>query len=514
MSALPEMSGEKSVTTEVGRAAAALSSGPFARRRAGILLHPTSLPGRADNGDLGPDAFRFVDFLADAGFTVWQMLPLGPTHEDRSPYQCTSAHAGNFCLISLDDLVNRGWLGREALESGEPCEAHRQRCLQFAWEGFQQHARDEERHQIEHFAKAHAAWLDDFSLYQALREEHHGRSWIDWPVPLRDREPVAMSEARKRLARRIAQVRFEQFVFYSQWQLLREYARARGVLLFGDMPIFVAHDSADVWANPDLFVLDESGRVMVVAGVPPDYFSATGQRWGNPHYRWDVLEEKDFSWWVERVRSQNELFDLIRVDHFRGFEAYWEIPAEAETAIDGRWIKAPGAELFRQILDQLGSLPLVAEDLGIITPEVEALRDDFGLPGMKILQFAFGGDAGNPYLPHNHTPLCVVYTGTHDNNTTLGWYQQLGRAEKHHLREYIGCPREKMPWPLIRMAFASVARMAIVPLQDVLELDAAHRMNQPGITDGNWGWRFEWSQFSEELPGKLHELAGMYGRLV
>jgi len=513
MLALPAMESEKLMSAESGRESAALSKGPFANRRAGILLHPTSLPGMSDSGDLGPDAFRFVDFLADAGFTVWQMLPLGPTHDDRSPYQCTSAHAGNFALISLIDLANKGWLHRDALDSGKPCHAHRQRCLHLAWQGFQQNAGEDDRRQLEQFIESHAAWLDDFALYQALRVEHHGRSWVDWPAPLRDREPTAISEARRRLAARIAQIRFEQFVFFSQWHILREYAGARGVLLFGDMPIFVAHDSADVWVNRDIFVLDDTGQVEVVAGVPPDYFSKTGQRWGNPHYRWDALEQQGYAWWVERVRGQNELFDLIRVDHFRGFEAYWEIPAAAETAIEGRWIKAPGAALFRRVLEELGALPLVAEDLGIITPDVEALRDNFGLAGMKILQFAFGGDASNPYLPHNHKPLCIVYTGTHDNNTTLGWYQELGRAEKHHLREYIGCPREKMPWPLIRMAFASVSRMAIVPLQDVLELDGAHRMNQPGVADGNWGWRFEWDQFSDELPGKLRELAGMYGRL-
>jgi 4-alpha-glucanotransferase len=499
---------------EQGGETDALHKGPFAVRRAGLLLHPTSLPGGPGNGDLGPEAFHFVEFMAAAGVSVWQMLPLGPTHEDGSPYQCTSVHAGNYRLISLQRLVDRGWLAPAALESGEAPDHLRQRCLRLAYAGFQQHDGGEEQARLERFTAAHASWLEDFALYQALKDEQHGRSWADWPPQLRDRQPAALAEARGRLAVQIAQVGFEQFVFFSQWQALRDYARERGILLFGDMPIFVAHDSADVWANRDYFVLDDRGQMDVVAGVPPDYFSATGQRWGNPHYRWQALEQADYRWWVERVRTQIELFDFIRVDHFRGFEAYWEIPARAETAVDGRWIKAPGRALFNRLLQAFGRLPLVAEDLGIITPEVEGLRDAFGLPGMKILQFAFGGDASNPYLPHNHRPLCVVYTGTHDNNTTLGWYQELGRPERHRLREYYGYPREKMPWPVIRMAFASVARMAIVPLQDVLELDAAHRMNRPGVSDGNWRWRYDWSQVPEELAGRLRTLVGMYGRLV
>jgi 4-alpha-glucanotransferase len=499
---------------EQGGETDAWHKGPFAVRRAGLLLHPTSLPGSPGNGDLGHEAFHFVEFMAAAGVSVWQMLPLGPTHEDGSPYQCTSVHAGNYRLISLQRLVDRGWLDPTALESGEGPDHLRRRCLCLAYAGFQRHGGGEEQARLERFSAAHASWLEDFALYQALKDEQHGRSWTDWVPPLRDRQPAAMAEARRRLSAQIAQVGFEQFVFFSQWQALRDYARQRGILLFGDMPIFVAHDSADVWANRDYFVLDDRGQMDVVAGVPPDYFSATGQRWGNPHYRWEVLEQTDYRWWVERVRTQIELFDFIRVDHFRGFEAYWEIPARAETAVDGRWIKAPGAALFNRLVQEFGRLPLVAEDLGIITPEVERLRDAFGLPGMKILQFAFGGDASNPYLPHNHRPLCVVYTGTHDNNTTLGWYQELARPERHHLREYYGYPREKMPWPVVRMALASVARMAIVPLQDVLELDAAHRMNRPGVSDGNWAWRYDWSQVPEELAGRLRALVGMYGRLV
>ena len=499
---------------EQGGETDALHKGPFAVRRAGLLLHPTSLPGSPGNGDLGPEAFHFVEFMAAAGISVWQMLPLGPTHEDGSPYQCTSVHAGNHRLISLQRLVEQGWLHSAAMTPGQDPHHLRRRCLRLAYEGFQQRGGEEEQARLERFVAAHASWLEDFALYQALRDEQHSRPWVDWAPPLRDRQPAALAEARHRLQAEIAQVRFEQFVFFSQWQDLRAFARDRGILLFGDMPIFVAHDSADVWADRDYFALDDRGQMEVVAGVPPDYFSATGQRWGNPHYRWDVLQEAHYGWWVERVRTQIELFDFIRVDHFRGFEACWEIPARAETAVEGRWVKVPGVALFNQLLREFGSLPLVAEDLGIITPEVEELRDTFGLPGMKILQFAFGGDASNPYLPHNHKPLCVVYTGTHDNNTTLGWYQELGRAEKQHLREYYGYPREKMPWPVVRMAFASVARMAIVPLQDVLELDASHRMNRPGVSGGNWRWRYDWSQVPEDLPARLRALVAMYGRLV
>ena len=493
-----------------------MEEGPFAERRAGILLHPTSLPGRGVCGELGAEAFYFVDFLAGAGIRVWQTLPLGPTHADGSPYQCTSVHAGNPQLINLQRLMDWGWLEPDEApgDATRMCDDPLQRAerLRAAYQGFQANATEYDQAQYADFLHEHSAWLDDFALYAALRADQDNRAWSEWPHPLRDREPAAIATARRRLAAEIEEIAFTQFLFFKQWHALRDYANGCGVLLFGDVPIFVAYDSADVWANRDAFRLDADGRMEVVAGVPPDYFSATGQRWGNPHYRWDRIEQDGFRWWIERMRTQRELFDLIRIDHFRGFESHWEIAASAETAVDGHWVKAPGERLFEALRTNLHGLPLVAEDLGIITPEVDALRLRFGLPGMKILQFAFGGEADNPYLPHNHERLSVTYTGTHDNDTTLGWYAQLDEATRTHLHRYLGYPGETMPWPLIRAALASVAVLAILPLQDVLELDSDHRMNKPGVTEGNWRWRFRWEQVPEDLATRLREMVALYGR--
>jgi 4-alpha-glucanotransferase len=491
-----------------------VETGPFAQRRAGILLHPTSLPGTGESGQLGAEAFCFVDFLAASGIGVWQMLPLGPTHADGSPYQCTSVHAGNPQLICLHRLVDWGWLepsgGPEdpAAESG----GRRAERLRAAYRGFQCNASEYDQAQYADFLHQHDAWLSDFALYAALRAEQNNRGWSEWPQPLRDREGAAMAQAQQRLSGEIEQIAFEQFLFFKQWHALRDYANGCGVLLFGDVPIFVAYDSADVWAQRDAFRLDADGQMEVVAGVPPDYFSATGQRWGNPHYRWDRIEQDGFRWWIERMRTQRELFDLIRIDHFRGFEAHWEIAADAATAVDGRWATAPGERLFEALRSNLHGLPLVAEDLGIITPEVDALRRRFDLPGMKVLQFAFGGEADNPYLPHNHEPLSVAYTGTHDNDTTLGWYTELDEATRAHVQRYLGYPGEAMPWPLIRAALASVAVLAVVPLQDVLELGSEHRMNRPGVTEGNWRWRFDWEQIPDDLATRLREMVALYGR--
>jgi 4-alpha-glucanotransferase len=484
----------------------------FARRRAGVLLHPTSLPGKAGNGDLGADAYRFVDFLVDCGIGLWQTLPLGPTHEDLSPYQCLSVHAGNSRLIDLQALVEQGWLDDAGLDPSADVNGQRRLRLKAAHDGFERRAGDEDREALAGFGSDHAVWLDDFALYQALRSEHGGKPWFHWPRALCDRRSDALARERERLANQIEQVRFEQFLFYRQWTQLRRYANERGVLLFGDIPIFVAHDSADVWAHREWFCVDEHGNSQAVAGVPPDYFSATGQRWGNPHYRWDALEQDGYRWWLDRIRSQMEMFDLVRIDHFRGFEAYWEIDARAETAVDGRWVEGPGARFFEALAAELGALPLVAEDLGVITPEVTALRQRFGLPGMKILQFAFDGSPNNPYLPHQHEPLSVVYTGTHDNNTTLGWYQELPEEERWRLHHYLGECSEAMPWLLVRTALASVARLAVVPMQDVLGLDGSHRMNVPGVTEGNWRWRFSWDQVGEEHRARLRDWVHLYGR--
>ena len=486
----------------------------FSRRRAGILLHPTSLPGSAGNGTLGDEAYRFVDFLADAGISVWQTLPLGPTHDDFSPYQCLSVYAGNTRLISLQQLVDLGWLDSASLDEDGDLDEQRADRLKATHKGYLQKASEDDRLAYVHFCRQHQYWLDDYALYQAIRAEQNNFAWYDWPEPLRDRDPEALAGIRKTLAESIRQVRFEQYLFYRQWRQLRQYANQHDVLLFGDVPIFVGHDSADVWAHRDWFTVDASGQVEVVAGVPPDYFSETGQRWGNPHYRWEQMQEDGFSWWLQRMRSQMEMFDLVRIDHFRGFEAYWEINAASETAIDGRWVKAPGEAFFNALQKEFKQLPLVAEDLGIITPEVTALRKQFELPGMKILQFAFDGSDDNPYLPHNHEKHSVVYTGTHDNNTTLGWYQECDEHAKQKVDSYAEQFSEPMPWLLIEMAMASDAELAIIPMQDVMGMDGSQRMNVPGVAEGNWRWRFSWDQLHDEHKERLQRWVTKYGRNI
>jgi 4-alpha-glucanotransferase len=484
----------------------------FDRRRAGILLHPTSLPGGAGNGDLGADARRFVDFLIAGGSSVWQLLPHGPTHEDRSPYQCLSVHAGNPLWIDLQSLLELGWLRERPQDPAREDQCWRYACLREARAGFVRQASREVRDEYETFLSHQGHWLEEFALYMALRRENHQRPWPQWPAPARERDLLALAEARDRLADDIEQARFEQFVFFRQWRALKRYANERGVFLFGDMPIFVSYDSADVWAAREYFDLNPQGRPQSVAGVPPDYFSETGQRWGNPLYRWDRMHQDGFQWWRDRVRTNLALYDIARIDHFRGFEAYWAIPAQAATAVEGHWVKAPGEALFSALRAEFGSLALVAENLGVITPEVEVLRHRFGLPGMKVLQFAFDSGPDNPYLPHNHGREYVVYTGTHDNNTTLGWFDALPRDSQERVMDYLGRLQETMPWPLIRAALASVAQIAIVPMQDVLMLGSEHRMNTPATTEGNWRWRFRWDQVPENLSERLRHLVHMYGR--
>jgi len=483
---------------------------PLTQRRAGVLLHPTSLPGKRDQGDLGAGARRFIDFLQAAGMTVWQMLPLGPTHADRSPYQCLSVHAGNRALVCLDDLIEHGWL--DATAAGNlPFDE----CLQQARSGFERSTATADKTAYTGFRRTHdAGWLDDYSLYQAIRATQGAIPWYQWPAALRDRDPATLDGFSTAQAGLIEQICFEQYLFFRQWVALRDYAHQRGIFLFGDMPIYVAHDSADVWANRELFTIDGSGELEVVAGVPPDYFSETGQRWGNPLYRWDRINAQDYSWWLERFRTQLAMFDILRLDHFRGFEKYWEIPAAAETAVDGHWVAGPGAVLFERLQQEFGNLPLVAEDLGIITPEVDALRLAFGFPGMKILQFAFDGGDDNPYLPKNHEPLSVVYTGTHDNDTTLGWYEHLDDAGRQKVNEYMPADMTKMPWALIKTAFESTSGLAIIPMQDLLELDSGARMNTPGTSSGNWSWRFTWEQVSPELARQLHALCVQADRVT
>lgn len=486
----------------------------FKRRRAGILLHPTSLPNTPGNGDLGEHAYRFLDFLADTGITVWQMLPLGPPHGDLSPYQTQSIHAANPLLISLERLVGQKWL---SIDSSPPTQfeeatAYRYQRLKEARLGFAQQATSAERDAYTDFLAKQATWIEDYALYRALKQESQGAPWWQWDRGLRDRDAQALAKAKLRLAATIEQNRFEQFIFYLQWQDLKHYAHVLGIYLFGDIPIFVAEDSVEVWAGRENFLLDHQGRPTVVAGVPPDYFSATGQRWGNPHYNWEHLQATGFRWWKERLHSAQQYFDLIRIDHFRGFEACWQIPNHCPTAMEGKWVKVPGEALFQE-LQKTVTLPLVAEDLGIITDEVIRLRDKFGLPGMRILQFAFDSNAENPYLPHNHTQNSVIYTGTHDNNTTLGWFQALPVPVQQYVCEYLHCPPYEMPWPLIEAAFASCGILTVIPMQDILSADASQRMNTPSTcNDSNWRWRFKWEQLPAGVNDKLRHLAKFYGR--
>ena len=485
------------------------------KRRAGVLLHITSLPSAEQQGDLGQDAYNFVNFLADTGMTVWQTLPLGVTHDDNSPYQCLSAHAGNAQLINIANLVELGWLN-----SPNNCEDCYRSATQFykscliakAFYGFLERAQSQDKLDFAEFCKNKAFWLNDFALFMALRHEFNQQCWNQWPEPLKQRDPDAIKAATLRLKSEIDIIKFEQYVFFKQWMALKAYANERGVLLFGDIPIFVSYDSADVWANRKVFKLDESGGMSVVAGVPPDYFSETGQRWGNPHYNWDYLEQTAFYWWIERMQTQHEQFDILRIDHFRGLEAAWEIPANEPTAQKGQWVTAPGAALLEAITGKFITMALVAEDLGIITPEVEALRDQFHLPGMKILQFAFGGDADNPYLPDNYEKNCVVYTGTHDNDTTAGWAEKLSDHERHYIMDYLGNPGLSLHCALINTALGSVANLAIIPMQDILELGSDCRMNTPGTIEGNWHWRFQWHQLSSDRVGRLAYLIKLFNR--
>lgn len=475
----------------------------FQQRRAGVLLHITSLP----SANLGEDAYRFVDFLQASNVSVWQMLPLGPTHNDGSPYQCLSAHAGNATLICMETVQNLSWVDGEILK-GERFLI----MLVHARHQFMANATSFEKSAFDDFCQKNAYWLEDYVLYSEIRHLQHTEAWLHWPEDLRDRHPKAIEKIRKERDKSLDIRRFSQFLFFEQWYALKDYANERGVLLFGDMPIFVSHDSADVWANPELFTLDKEGQAEKVAGVPPDYFSETGQRWGNPLYRWDKHESTDFLWWQQRLQTQLDQFDLIRIDHFRGFEACWEIPASCETAIDGEWVSAPGDALFSKLVDTFGELPLVAEDLGIITDEVTALREKYAIPGMNVLQFAFGDDASNPYLPHQHTPNSVSYTGTHDNDTTMGWFESLDDNGKARVYQYLGDSNEAMPWLLIRASLATVSRLAVIPMQDLLGLDTCHRMNVPNTIEGNWSWRFDWDMVDEHCAPRLKNLNNLYGR--
>lgn len=483
------------------------------KRRAGILLHITSLPGNGDVGDLGQEAFNFINFLHDAGVTVWQTLPLVITHADRSPYQSLSAHACNPELINVEWLYKQGWLDFADLSLNRRSnKASKIELISQAYSGFLEAADSPNQKRFAQFCQQKSFWLDDFALFMALRVEHRQQAWSQWPNALKNREPHALNAARARLSHQIDVIKFTQYVFFQQWLELKAYAEQFDILLFGDIPIFVSYDSADVWAQRAAFKLNDDGEMTVVAGVPPDYFSATGQRWGNPHFNWEYLKDTGFRWWLDRLRTQLELFDILRIDHFRGLESAWEIPPHEPTAINGEWVIAPGKELLNAIATAFGIIPLVAEDLGIITKEVEALRDEFHLPGMKILHFAFGDGPDNPYLPNNYNPNCVVYTGTHDNDTTVGWWNTLNDDEQQRIYDYLGNPQVTMPYALIHAALGSVANLAVIPMQDVLELDGDCRMNTPGTTEGNWLWRFDWHQVSSEKTQKLKHEINLFNR--
>lgn len=490
---------------------------PLDKRRSGVLLHPTSLPGPYDQGVLGEDAYRFVDFLAESGFSIWQTLPLGPTHGDGSPYQSLSVHAGNPKLIDLQWIVDKGWLQEQDYQHCLADVFGRSQCIHIAFKTFHKLCEKDEYNAeciaFAHFIEEQSFWLDDYALYCALKKEHQQKSWLDWPEAIKNRRKKALDEAENTYKHDISYYQFEQYLFFSQWLSLKEYANNKGIYLFGDLPIFVAHDSADVWAQRKFFKLNKQGESEVVAGVPPDYFSATGQRWGNPHYQWDVMEKTRFSWWIERIKTQQYLFDLVRIDHFRGFEASWEIPAEEETAMNGQWVKSPGKKLLTALYKAYPDLALVAEDLGIITREVDDLRAEFNLPGMKILQFAFSGEASNPYLPHNHQVNSVVYTGTHDNDTTLSWIEMLNEDEKQYIRQYFNFPYDPLNQVLMSRTMASVAKLAILPLQDLMNQGEGHRMNTPGTVEGNWQWRFEWEQLSDEVKISARQMNTLYGRV-
>lgn len=492
-------------------------------RRSGILLHPTSLPGPHGVGELGREAYAWLDFLEAAGQRLWQVMPLGPTGYGDSPYQCFSAFAGNHYLVDLGELERGGLLSaaelaglralpQDGVDFGKVIPL-KLSLLGKAAERLLTAAGQAERGALAEFARANEAWLPDYALFMALKEANEGRAWNEWPAPLRDRDSEALERARTDLAPVVAKHTVWQYWFRRQWDALHAYAAARDIVILGDIPIFVAHDSADTWARPDQFHLDATGRPTVVAGVPPDYFSATGQRWGNPLYHWDAMAKDGYAWWVERVRATLGLVDMVRIDHFRGFAAYWEIPASEPTAVKGRWVAGPGQALFDALRTALGALPLVAEDLGVITPDVDALRSANGLPGMKVLQFAFAGDADDPYLPHNYDANCVVYTGTHDNDTTAGWFAAAPDAERDLVRRYLACDDGAVPWALLRLAQASVATTAVATLQDVLGLGGEARMNTPGVATGNWSWRFEWQDVPYWVAPQLRELAALFGRL-
>ncbi len=497
-------------------------------RASGILLHPTSLPGPYGIGEIGPAARKFVDTLAEMRQHLWQVLPLGPTSFGDSPYQSPSTFAGNHLLISFDLLVRQKLLAADDLAAFPRLPADRadygaliparMAVLRQVCRTFPRRASAARKQDFKRFCDKQADWLDDYALFMALKDRHDGRPWIMWEEPLVQRQPQALTAARRELRDAIRDVKVMQFLFHAQWDGLRKYCHERRIRIVGDIPIFVAHDSADVWAHPELYHVDEHGQLTVQAGVPPDYFSSTGQLWGNPIYRWDVHQQTGYAWWAARIRKALELVDIVRIDHFRGFEAYWEVPFPADTAKDGQWVQGPGLELFTAMAHQMGELPIIAEDLGVITPEVEKLREDCGFPGMRVLQFAFGNDPkALDYRPHNYPPNCAVYPGTHDNDTVVGWFNSQAGAdstrsqkeideERQTVLQYLGTDGHEIHWDMIGLALKSKANTAVYTLQDVLGLGSEARMNVPGRPGGNWAWRFAWSALTPEISTRLRAM--------
>lgn len=490
-------------------------------RSSGILLHPTSLPGPHGSGDFGAAAYHFVDWLAKAGQSMWQILPLGGIGPGNSPYMSSSAFAGNQMLIDLHELHEYGWLAADDLKLDADFNRHkinfnlvndyRMARLRLAAKRF---FADPQQHQADYnaFCETEKSWLENYALFMALSEKFAGQEWGSWPAEYAKRDENALNKATVVLADAAGFWKFCQWCFFRQWRKLKHYANSHSVSIIGDMPIFVAYQSADVWARQHLFELGADHQPTVIAGVPPDYFSATGQRWGNPLFRWSAHEQENYAWWIARMRKTVEMFDLVRIDHFRGFAAYWEIPASEPTAINGRWMPGPGDKLFCAIQKALGQLPIIAEDLGVITPDVVALLKKLGFPGMRVLQFAFGGASDNAYLPHNFIGNMVVYVGTHDNDTTLGWFNTASEHERKFVCKYLRTDGKEINCELIHAASESVADIAIYTLQDVMGLGSEHRMNRPGKPDNNWEWRFSWDQLTTQKTEHLYEISALHGR--
>ena len=505
------------------------------KRSSGILMHITSLPGPYGIGELGSEAYKFADMLSDMGQGLWQILPFGPTGYGDSPYQSFSTFAGNPLWISLELLAEKKLISKKALKEFSkfpedsvdygPVIIERMKLLNVACANFEKKASRTEKKEFETFRIRNAEWLNNFALFMALKEEQGGGAWHEWPVELIQREPDAIREAERRLEEQILMIKTQQFLFEQQWKALQTYCHEKGISMIGDIPIFVAHDSADAWSHPSLFYLDDHGQPTVVAGVPPDYFSATGQLWGNPLYNWSNHQSSSFKWWKHRLKRIFDMVDIVRIDHFRGFEAYWEVPADETTAMNGQWVKGPGKLMFNQLLKDMGQLNIIAEDLGVITKEVEELRDAFDFPGMRILQFAFGSDdQADTFLPDRYPMNCVVYTGTHDNDTTIGWFHSKAgkdstrteeqiKKEQANVLNYVGTDGHAINWDMIEVALRSNAVMSVVPMQDVLGLDSSARMNIPGRESGNWQWRFQWKTLNESMIKKMRHLTRATGRL-